>query len=353
MVKKPYFTIVILFFIVFSGVFLWVSSKNSNQTDIKNAYRINPVDQNITNRNWENLRFEVVSDSIPIYNAVNITSHNAFFYADDWSNNTITKIDTSGSIIQTFGMGKGEGPGEFLRINSIDIDVRGRLWVADESNGRITIFNQDGNWNIFQPPVIPNKVVSLDENKYIVRNRFDSQLIANSTDKEFSFKTEPILFEEGTLWANVFQSFFTRSNDNTFIRVFRFTNEIVKYNEQGEIIYFRRPIEPFDVDNLQIIPPRKYDDNQEVWFNEVHANSQKPKSNGVHIFNERIHILIASYRENQFYGDIIDVYSLETGEYIHSYKIPEPLYEFAVTENILAGIEQETGEIGIWKIYPY
>lgn len=352
MLKKPYFLIIILFFIVFSGVFLWVYSKNSFQTDIKNAYRVNPVEQNITNRNWENLRFEVVSESIPIYNAVNIISNKTFFYVDDWSNNTITKIDTSGSIVQTFGMGKGEGPGEFLRINSIDLDDQGRLWVADELNGRITVFNQDGNWNIHHPTVIPNKVVSLDENKYVVRNRFDSQLTTKSIDSEVSFKSKSLLFEEGTLWANVFQSIFTRSNDNTLVRVFRFTNEIVKYDGQGEIIFFRRPIKPFDVGNLQIIPPRKYNDIQEVWFNEVHANSQKPKSNGVQILNEQIHVLIASYRENQFNGDIIDVYSLETGDYIYSYKIPEPLYEFAITENILAGIIQETGEIGIWKIYP-
>ena len=71
------------------------------------------------------------------------------------SNARIVKFSKSGSFIKTWGK-KGTGPGEFDTPHSLAMDSRGRLFVADRSNNRIQIFDQDGmfvaEWKQFGRP---------------------------------------------------------------------------------------------------------------------------------------------------------------------------------------------------------
>jgi len=64
-------------------------------------------------------------------------------HADD-TNNRIVKYSSDGTFIKAWGE-TGYGPGEFRTLHALAIDARGRLFVADRSNNRIQIFDQDGN----------------------------------------------------------------------------------------------------------------------------------------------------------------------------------------------------------------
>ena len=57
----------------------------------------------------------------------------------------IVKFDRNGKFIKTFGT-LGHGPGQLYHPHSLAMDSAGRLYVADRSNFRIAIFDQDGNW---------------------------------------------------------------------------------------------------------------------------------------------------------------------------------------------------------------
>jgi len=57
----------------------------------------------------------------------------------------IVKFDKNGKFIKTFGT-LGHGPGQLYHPHSLAMDSAGRLYVADRSNFRIAIFDQDGNW---------------------------------------------------------------------------------------------------------------------------------------------------------------------------------------------------------------
>jgi sugar lactone lactonase YvrE len=59
-------------------------------------------------------------------------------------NGRITKFDKTGKFIKEWGK-KGSGPGEFDQPHGLAFDSKGRLFVADRSNNRIQIFDQDGN----------------------------------------------------------------------------------------------------------------------------------------------------------------------------------------------------------------
>ena len=55
------------------------------------------------------------------------------------------KYTTDGKFIKAWGK-KGTGPGESNLPHPVAIDSPGRVFVADRSNNRIQIFDQDGNF---------------------------------------------------------------------------------------------------------------------------------------------------------------------------------------------------------------
>jgi len=60
-------------------------------------------------------------------------------------NNIVFKFSKDGTLIKSWGK-HGTGPGEFDQPHSLAFDSKGRLYVADRSNNRIQIFDQDGNF---------------------------------------------------------------------------------------------------------------------------------------------------------------------------------------------------------------
>jgi streptogramin lyase len=71
------------------------------------------------------------------------------------SKGRVVKFSKAGTFIKEWGK-TGSGPGEFNVPHSIAMDSRGRLFVADRSNNRIQIFDQEGRfldqWKQFGRP---------------------------------------------------------------------------------------------------------------------------------------------------------------------------------------------------------
>ena len=58
-------------------------------------------------------------------------------------NNRVMKYSKDGKFIKSWGK-TGYAPGEFRTLHALAIDSRGRVFVADRSNNRIQIFDQEG-----------------------------------------------------------------------------------------------------------------------------------------------------------------------------------------------------------------
>jgi peptidylamidoglycolate lyase len=78
-----------------------------------------------------------------------------FFVADAIGNNRIVKFDKSGKYLTAWGR-KGSGQGEFNQPQSIAVDARRHVWVADRGNSRVQIFDENGKfldqWTDFKEP---------------------------------------------------------------------------------------------------------------------------------------------------------------------------------------------------------
>jgi sugar lactone lactonase YvrE len=101
----------------------------------------------------------VALDSFEAPNAVVVASNGDIFVAEGHNptlgNSRITKFDKYGTFLKVIGR-MGSGPGEFIEPHGLALDSAGRLFVADRSNNRIQILDQNGGfiaeWKQFGRP---------------------------------------------------------------------------------------------------------------------------------------------------------------------------------------------------------
>jgi len=79
------------------------------------------------------------------------------FISDGYVNSRIAKYDNTGAWVKSWGK-RGYGQGEFNIPHNIAIDYQNRIYVADRANGRLQVFDTDGNFlkeivvNVPAPP---------------------------------------------------------------------------------------------------------------------------------------------------------------------------------------------------------
>ena len=65
------------------------------------------------------------------------------YVADGYGNARVAKYDKNGKWIKNWGS-RGTGPGQFNIVHGIAIDARGNVYVGDEGNKRVQVFDSNG-----------------------------------------------------------------------------------------------------------------------------------------------------------------------------------------------------------------
>jgi DNA-binding beta-propeller fold protein YncE len=68
-----------------------------------------------------------------------------FFVSDGYINSRVVRFSPNGQYLMHWGT-KGTGDGQFNLVHDVVLDKAGRLYVADRTNERVQIFNQDGKF---------------------------------------------------------------------------------------------------------------------------------------------------------------------------------------------------------------
>lgn len=66
-------------------------------------------------------------------------------YVSDLTAHRVVALAADGTVAQSFGAGKGSGPGQLLFPGSVWGDEAGRVFVADSNNHRVQVFSHDGS----------------------------------------------------------------------------------------------------------------------------------------------------------------------------------------------------------------
>jgi DNA-binding beta-propeller fold protein YncE len=74
-----------------------------------------------------------------------VTPEGEVFVSDGYGNSRIVHFDRDGKFVKAWGK-LGIRPGEFSNPHAIALDSKGKLYVADRSNGRVQVFDQEGRF---------------------------------------------------------------------------------------------------------------------------------------------------------------------------------------------------------------
>jgi DNA-binding beta-propeller fold protein YncE len=74
-----------------------------------------------------------------------VTAGGDFYVSDGYGNSRVLKFSRDGKLLNHWGK-KGKGPGEFNLPHAICVDDEGKVYVGDRDNGRIQVFDANGQF---------------------------------------------------------------------------------------------------------------------------------------------------------------------------------------------------------------
>ncbi len=342
------------FFSLIIFTFLGISCNNQGKLNpIDQAYISLPIPQDQQTRIWKDISFREMARSKSFISSVSMNyGDNSLIYVSDYTRLNIGVYNQNAELIDSLGKGAGKGPGEFLSVFATTLDPEGNVWVNDNSNGRITILDPNNNdkWRIITPENISINAIPLDSGKYVLDEFIRSRLISFSAQNEPQIEYEPI-FQDPLPWIILQQGYYAAAADNSIFKAFVFTNNLIKYNTNGEIEFFRHPIEPVA---MASISEAEEPNDAGVFEKRYDFLGAEQFTSGMDISGNTIHLLIS--RKDPLIEEpsvprikeFVDVYAADSGDYLYSYNLPEAVNHFTISDNSLAATSYETGELVIW-----
>jgi sugar lactone lactonase YvrE len=104
-----------------------------------------------------------------------------FLLGDGYWNCRVARYNRDGEFISEFGE-CGTGDGQFNTVHGLSVDSNQRIYVADRSNNRIQVFEEDGTWVATWPDIASPACVHVDESDAVwVCGRTTNRLLKYDT----------------------------------------------------------------------------------------------------------------------------------------------------------------------------
>jgi hypothetical protein len=353
---KPKVFIPVVFLFATTVVVAWIILGNENKDDLEKAYIISPVEQQMKERIWKEIDFKEIAISDEFYSVTSMQfGIDGLLYFGDREAMIVRSFDLTVSPVDSFGNGKGNGPGEFARFfEAIHLDKDNNIWIYDSSNSRLTIFDSKTKSQfIHQTDEVSFFLIPLDSGRYAadLYQYAGTDIFNADHEKSGSFDS---LVRNPELWNIIFQGAVAVHDDSSLIKAFYFTNNVARFSSNGDLIYFRKSVDPVKVN--KIVPEYQVFENGGSGYTFSDFSSFKQLTPAISLSKKHIHLLVSVDEEFNFDTEeyestrLFDVYEIESGDYRFSYETPVPVSDFAVSETHLAGISEESGRLIIWEI---
>ena len=178
--------------------FIWITDKTGDQ-----VFKFSPDGELLMTLGKKGVAGD--NDSTDALNGpsdVVIGKNGDIFVSDGESTNTrVVKFSKDGKFIKCWGT-KGSGPGELNIPHNIAMDSEGRLYVADRSNKRIQVFDQDGKYldQMTQFGAPASIFITKDDVLYVVAGAPENRLTIGTKDGKVLDRVEGL---NGPHWVAV------------------------------------------------------------------------------------------------------------------------------------------------------
>lgn len=323
--------------------------REKSVTNLESAYILNPIPQVDKERVWLDMDFLEVGISNEFISSSHMRfDDNGNVYIADNNDKTVKRFDLNANLNKTYGKGEGRGPGEFLIIIDLQLSEDNKLWIVDDRNNRVTIFDieNDQSWDILNLDYTFNKILPIGIDHYWFERKFNNQMEIYNLFGDFLGRVEPIV-NDTQLWAYVLEGFYTLIPGGGVVQSQYHTNKIVKYSRNGEVIFFREPIE---YSGLPKINPHYANDVARI--NTVDFTSWLQVTSDPQVADNYLHVFVKQkdIHSNEWRDGFIDIYDLSSGDYHFSYHLPVRVETLAISNTHIAGISEELGRLLIWEV---
>jgi DNA-binding beta-propeller fold protein YncE len=160
--------------------FIWITDKTGDQ-----VFKFSPDGELLMTLGKKGVAGDNAStDALNGPSDVVIGKNGDIFVSDGESTNTrVVKFSKDGKFIKFWGT-KGSGPGELDLPHNIVMDSEGRLYVADRSNKRIQVFDQEGKYldQMTQFGAPAGMFMTKDDMLYVVAGAPENRLTIGTKD---------------------------------------------------------------------------------------------------------------------------------------------------------------------------
>lgn len=234
------------------------------------------------------------------------------------------------------GDGKGGGPREFVNPTDIAFDNEGNIWIADPRQGRISIWDRDGDLlrTINPAPRQPHRI-ALSANRCIIFGSGTDHTLFKITDIDGNkIDTIESIGSDMSGWIFTYEGYLT-SYRRGFVYTGLWYGIIRKYTEDGELVYSRGTIDPVGPAEPE---HRTIEGTRVVMAPRDAAIATLSNT----IANDMLYLL--SIDNNDRKTRMIDVYDLAAGDYRYSIPLPERTRSIGIAGDILYSLEEREEE---------
>lgn len=301
-------------------------------------------------REWKELNFRKdfviggVNDT-SLFGPIQVrTDKNGNIYVLDMAGHSVKKFDSNGRLMKSFGRA-GRGPGEFQSPFRMDVLPNGKIIVLDPNLNKCEIFeNREKHETIlkYQPIglcFINNtefstlQVLNPTSHSPIIRYNISSGKAMEYQNLLLTKSLDDVMV--GALPFLIGDIF--RTKNGGLIYVPMYMNHFVKFNKDGSIKYARNTVD-------EIIPPSYNRENFDLTDFRLPPEQISALASSCTDMNLYIISNLASIKDKLQHIFVIDIYSVENGDYLYSVKLSlsEPLVSFQITNDKIFLLKRNT-----------
>jgi len=343
-----------IFLLVGGGLFFSILASKQPPSEVQLSDRLPPPRaQDRTKRLFPEITFErlrVLGDRPETFlnnpDFVRLGPDGSVYVFDRGTSQVIRFDPETGQILQRYGHGPGQGPGEFAMVSDFEVDREGRVYVCDAENGRISLFAPDGRLLASLAPKRPPYHLALLSGQRLVVEPLDPY-------NDALFELYRLESQNGSyrlVYLGRFGEFLERQEavsllldglitgaDSFFVYTPRRIGWIAAFRPNGDLKYYRTTIEP--------VPIPKLIRQGSV----TRVDRSAPRSTyATSVDRQHVYLDKGPNADKSFYQ--IDVYDAQTGTYRFTIPFPERAGLLHVHDSLIYAVQDTVVTIWRWQI---